>query len=118
MSDAANQKDSQSDRILVKKLGREFLVKVHEIEHIEAAGNYVNLHIAERIYPLRETLTKIKQRLDEATFKRIHRSYIVNLNLVSEIRPLESGDAQVLLSSGKVIPMSRTYRNQFVDRRW
>jgi DNA-binding LytR/AlgR family response regulator len=105
-------------RILVKKLGREFLVKVNDIEHIEAAGNYVNLHINKRVYPLRETLTKIQQRLDETTFKRIHRSHIINLNLITEIRPLESGDAQVLLSSGRVIPMSRTYRSQFVDSRW
>jgi hypothetical protein len=117
-SDTANEKELQSDRILVKKLGREFLVKINDIEHIEAAGNYVNQHIAKRIYPLRETLTKIQQRLDDVTFKRTHRSHIVNLNLVTEIRPLESGDAQVLLSSGKVIPMSRTYRNQFVDSRW
>lgn len=118
MSEASSQNDTQSDRILVKKLGREFLVKIDDIEHIEAAGNYVNLHIAERIYPLRETLTKIQQRLDDATFKRIHRSHIINLNLVSEIRPLESGDAQVLLGSGKLIPMSRTYRSEFVDISW
>ena len=106
--------ESKPKRILVKKLGREFLVKVDDIEHIEAAGNYVNLHVAERIYPLRETLTKIQKRLDDATFKRVHRSHIINLNMVAEIRPLESGDAQVLLVSAKVIPMSRTYRNQFV----
>jgi len=114
-SETSNQNDSQSDRILVKKLGREFLIKVNDIEHIEAAGNYVNLHINKRVYPLRETLTKIQQRLDDATFKRIHRSHIINLNLVAEIKPLESGDAQVLLSSGRVIPMSRTYRNPFIE---
>lgn len=115
VSETSNQNDSQSDRILVKKLGREFLIKVIDIEHIEAAGNYVNLHINKRVYPLRETLTKIQQRLDDATFKRIHRSHIINLNLVAEIKPLESGDAQVLLSSGRVIPMSRTYRNPFIE---
>jgi hypothetical protein len=114
-SETSNQNDSQSDRILVKKLGREFLIKINDIEHIEAAGNYVNLHINKRVYPLRETLTKIQQRLDDATFKRIHRSHIINLNLVAEIKPLESGDAQVLLSSGRVIPMSRTYRNPFIE---
>ena len=95
--DTANQHDEEleakPERILVKKLGREFLVKVNDIEHIEAAGNYVNLHID----------------------KRIHRSHIVNLNFVKEIRPLESGDAQVLLSSAKVVPMSRTYRNKFSE---
>ena len=75
----------------------------------------MNLHIDKRIYPIRETLTKIHQRLDETSFKRIHRSHIVNLNFIKEIRPLESGDAQVLLSSAKVVPMSRTYRNKFSE---
>lgn len=115
--DVGNQYELESKpkRILVKKLGREFLVKVDEIEHIEAAGNYVNLHIDKRIYPLRETLTKFQERLNDATFKRVHRSHIINLNVVAEIKPLESGDAQVLLKNAKVIPMSRTYRSQFVE---
>lgn len=118
VSDINKQIEPPSDRILVKKLGREFLIKIEDIEHIEAAGNYVNLHIDKRIYPLRETLTNIQNRLDDVTFKRIHRSHIVNLNLVSEVTPLESGDAQVLLSNGKLIPMSRTYRHQFINNRW
>jgi hypothetical protein len=118
--DLSNQREAESkpERILVKKLGREFLVRVNDIERIEAAGNYVNLHIADRVYPLRDTLTKIEQRLDESKFKRIHRSHIINLNQIKEIRPLESGDAQVLLISDTTVPMSRTYRSQFVDNRW
>jgi hypothetical protein len=119
-SDLADKKEVEpnQERILVKKLGREFLVKISDIEHIEASGNYVNLHVAKRVYPLRETLKKIEQRLDDATFKRIHRSYIINLNQVAEIKPLESGDAHVLLNNGEVVPMSRTYRTQFFDSRW
>jgi len=111
--DEKREIDSKSERILVKKLGREFLVKVQDIECIEAAGNYVNLHMSERIYPLRETLKNILQRLDSSTFKRIHRSHIINLNHIKEIKPLETGDAQVLLTNGRIIPMSRTYRSQF-----
>jgi DNA-binding LytR/AlgR family response regulator len=88
------------------------------IERIEAAGNYVNVHIANRIYPLRETLTRIEQRLDDTKFKRIHRSHIINLNQITEIKALESGDAQVLLNNGATVPMSRTYRNQFIGSRW
>lgn len=114
----AQEAEPKPERLLVKKLGREFLVKVDDIERIEAAGNYVNLHIAERVYPLRETLTKIEQQLDEAKFKRIHRSHIINLNYIEEIRPFENGDAQVLLTTGTPVPMSRTYRSQFIDNRW
>jgi DNA-binding LytR/AlgR family response regulator len=43
---------------------------------------------------------------------------MINLNQVGEIRPFESGDAQVLLNNGSTVPMSRTYRNQFIDNRW
>lgn len=118
--DHADQKhqEPEPERILVKKLGREFLVKINDIERIEASGNYVNLHIAKRVYPLRETLTKMEKRLDNTKFKRIHRSHMINLDQVEEIRPFESGDAQVLLNNGSTVPMSRTYRNQFIDSRW
>lgn len=112
------QQEPEPERILVKKLGREFLVKINDIERIEASGNYVNLHIAKRVYPLRETLTKMEKRLDNTKFKRIHRSHMINLDQVEEIRPFESGDAQVLLNNGSTVPMSRTYRNQFIDSRW
>ena len=120
MPDHGNQKQQEyePERILVKKLGREFLVKIDDIERIEASGNYVNLHIANRVYPLRETLTKMEQRLDKTKFKRIHRSHMINLDQVEEIRPFESGDAQVLLNNGVTVPMSRTYRHQIVDNRW
>ncbi|MFT7527632.1 MAG: hypothetical protein ACI9LY_002791 [Arenicella sp.] len=120
MPEHANQKqeEGEPERILVKKIGKEFLIKISDIEHIEAAGNYVNLHVANRVYPLRETLSKMEQRLDNTMFKRIHRSHMINLNQVGEIRPFESGDAQVLLNNGVTVPMSRTYRNQFIDNRW
>lgn len=103
-------------RLLVKMLGKEFLIQVNEIEYIEAAGNYVNLHVGERAYPLRATMANILQRIDESVFKRIHRSYIVNLNCVKEIIPQDSGDALVniqrqdSLDTNTGIPMSRRYR--------
>lgn len=52
-----------SDRFLVKKLGREFLVRINEIDWIESCGNYVNLHVGSRVYPLRETMTRIDERM-------------------------------------------------------
>lgn len=114
-SDDESEESPKPERFLIKKLGREFLIKVCDIEHIEAAGNYVNMHISNSVYPLRETLKNIEQRLEDDTFKRIHRSHIINLNQVAEIKPLENGDAQVLLKSGEIIPMSRSYRSQFFE---
>ncbi|BBM02837.1 LytTR family DNA-binding domain-containing protein [Microbulbifer sp. GL-2] len=100
------------ERLLVKKLGKEFLVNVKDIEWVEAAGNYVNLHLGGRVYPLRETMTKLLDRLDPESFVRVHRSYIVRLDSVAEIEPLESGDARIHLVSGQQVPVSRRHRDQ------
>jgi len=98
------------ERFLVQKLGREFLLPAAEIEWIQAWGNYVNLHVREHDYPLRATMTAIEQRLDPRRFVRVHRSYIVNLDFLVEIEPLDSGDARAKLRDGRHIPVSRRYR--------
>jgi LytTr DNA-binding domain-containing protein len=98
-------------RFLVRKLGAEFLVAAHDIEFLEAAENYVNLHVRGRVYPLRSTMTAIQDRLDPALFARVHRSYIVNLDFLDQIEPLDTGDARLLLKNGTRIPCSRRYRN-------
>ena len=97
-------------RFLVRKLGAEFLVAAHDIEFLEAAENYVNLHVRGRVYPLRSTMTGIAERLDPARFVRVHRSYIVNLEFLDQIEPLDTGDARLLLRNGARIPCSRRYR--------
>lgn len=98
-------------RFLVRKLGAEFLVAAHDIEFLEAAENYVNLHVRGRVYPLRSTMTAIQDRLDPARFARVHRSYIVNLDFLDQIEPLDTGDARLLLKNGSRIPCSRRYRS-------
>jgi DNA-binding LytR/AlgR family response regulator len=98
-------------RFLVRKLGAEFLVAAHDIEFLEAAENYVNLHVRGRVYPLRSTMTAIQDRLDPARFVRVHRRYIVNLDFLDQIEPLDTGDARLLLKNGSRISCSRRYRN-------
>ena len=98
------------DRFLVRKLGKEFLVAANDIEFLQASGNYVNLHVRGRDYPLRTTMAAIEPRLDPARFVRVHRSWMVNLDCIAEIEPLDTGDARVLLRDGSTIPCSRTYR--------
>ena len=97
-------------RFLIRKLGREFLIAAHDIEWLQAAGNYVNLRVRGHDYPLRSTIGGIEERLDPTRFVRIHRSYIVNLARVGSIEPLDSGDARVHLHDATVLPCSRTYR--------
>lgn len=100
------------ERFLVRKLGRDFLVATADIEWIQAAGNYVNLHVRGHDYPLRSTMAAIEARLDPARFVRIHRSYLVNLARIASIEPLENGDARVHLNDGTRLPCSRSYRAQ------
>ena len=98
------------ERFLVRKLGKEFLVAAVDIEWLEAEGNYVNLHVKGRLYPLRSTMTSLEPRLDPLRFLRVHRSYIVNLDHLAEIEPLDTGDARLKLRDGTVVPCSRRYR--------
>jgi LytTr DNA-binding domain len=105
-----------SDRFLVKKLGREFLVRIDEIEWIESCGNYVNLHVGGRVYPLRETMTRIDERLVPLGFQRVHRSAIVNLNRVAELVAFDSGDGQAKLVSEVTVPVSRRFRQELRER--
>lgn len=104
------------DRFLVKKLGREFLVKVDDIDWIESAGNYVSLHVGDRLYPLRETMSGIEQKLAERGFARVHRGAILNLDRVVEIEPFDTGDARAHLKNGDAVSVSRRYRQALKDR--
>jgi hypothetical protein len=103
-------------RFLVRKLGKEFLVAVDDIEHLEAQGNYVNLHVRGHAYPLRSTMSAIGSKLDPTKFVRTHRSHIVNLNFLAEIHPLDAGDASLILRDGTPVPCSRNYRASLRER--
>jgi hypothetical protein len=106
----------QPERFLVRKLGKEFLLAANEIEWLQASGNYVNLHVRGRDYPLRVTMAGIEARLDAQRFVRVHRSYVINLDFLMEIEPLETGDARLLMRDGMKIPCSRRYRAALRDR--
>jgi hypothetical protein len=104
------------ERFLVRKLGREFLVNASEIEWLQASGNYVNLHVRNRDYPLRATMAGIEERLDPARFVRVHRSHFVNLDYLAEIEPMDTGDARLQMRDGAKIPCSRRYRAALRER--
>ena len=104
------------ERFLVRKLGREFLVAANDIEWMQASGNYVNLRMRGHDYPLRSTIGAIEAKLDPDRFVRIQRSYIVNLDQVASIEPLDTGDARVHMKDGSNLPCSRTYRGGLRQR--
>jgi len=98
---------------LVKKLDREFLVAICDIEWLEASGNYVNLHSKGRIYPLRATLSQTMLQLEMQGFSRIHRSFAVNHRHIDSISYQPSGDGELVLKNGQQLALSRRFKEQF-----
>ena len=106
----------KTDRLVVKSGGRLFFLRTDEIDWIEAAGNYVRLHVGTTSHLLRETMNAIEGRLDAEKFFRIHRSRIVNMERIQEMQPWLNGEYAVLLSTGTRLTLSRGYREKLQDR--
>jgi len=100
-------------RILVRDRDRTRVIDVATIDWIEAADYYAEIHVGGETHLLRETLTELEQRLDPAHFFRVHRSAIVHLERVREIRPLLHGDRELVLAGGARVRLSRTRREEF-----
>lgn len=101
------------NRLMIKFKDQIFMVPVHEIDWIEAAGDYVYVHAKSQKHIVRETLASLEQRLDPAQFIRIHRSAIVNVEKIKSFHPNEHGDYDVYLQSGIKLKLSRTHRVHF-----
>lgn len=104
------------DRFVVKHGGRLRLVLAQDIAWIEARGNYVHLHAPDGPFLLRETLASLTGALPAGRFLRVHRSAIVALAEVAAVRRLPGGDQELLLRSGAVVPLGRSFRAAFVAR--
>ena len=104
------------DRILVGSGGRMTFIKLHEVDWIEADDNYVRLHAGRETHLVRETLRRLEPRLDPRLFLRIHRSAIINIEAIAEIRSLFHGDYDVLLRDGTALPVGRTWRDRLLQR--
>ena len=100
-----------SKRIVVKSSGRIHFVKVDEIDWVEAEGNYVRLHVGAHSHLLRETMKGMEAALDPDRFIRIHRSTIVNLDQVRQVKPHTNGECFLVLGSGAQVKVSRSYRD-------
>lgn len=98
------------ERLVVKANGRVFFLKTGEVDWIEAAGNYVCLHVRQESYLLRETLSSLEAQLDPQKFPRIHRSQIVNVERIRELQPWSHGEYHVILHDGTQLTLSRSYR--------
>jgi two-component system LytT family response regulator len=104
--------ESYVSRFLIKEASRVFFVKAEEIDWIEAADYYVNLHVGAKTHLLRETMSDLENKLDPAGFLRIHRSAIVNLHRVKEVQTRPGGEYVAVLKNGTQLKLSRSRREQ------
>ncbi len=97
--------------INIKDRGQIFRVDVDTIESVEAAGDYMCIKTSDNTLILRETMKDLEKRLDPRRFQRVHRSTIVNLDLVKEVKPHTNGECFLVLGSGAQVKVSRSYRD-------
>ena len=97
--------------INIKDRGQIFRVEVDSIERIDAAGDYMCIYTGENTLILRETMKDLEKRLDPRRFQRVHRSTIVNLDLVKQVKPHTNGECFLVLDSGAQVKVSRSYRD-------
>ena len=96
-----------SERILVKTGQKSVIVPVEEIEWIEAADQYVKLHVEGKSYLHRESLTRLEKRLDPKHFFRTHRSFLVRISQIRELETHFKGDLLVALKNGGKVKLAR-----------
>ncbi|MEY3986307.1 MAG: hypothetical protein RLZ59_1752 [Pseudomonadota bacterium] len=97
--------------INIKDQGQIFRVDVDSIERIDAAGDYMCIYTGGETLVLRQTMKDMEKRLDPRKFQRVHRSSIVNLDLVRQVKPHTNGECFLVLESGAQVKVSRSYRD-------
>jgi two-component system, LytTR family, response regulator len=103
--------DRYEKLINIKDRGQIFRVDVDSIERIDAAGDYMCIYTADNSLILRETMKDLEKRLDPRNFQRVHRSTIVNLGQVKQVKPHTNGECFLVLGSGAQVKVSRSYRD-------
>jgi two-component system, LytTR family, response regulator len=104
------------DRLMVKSSGRVLFLRTTEIDWIEAADYYACLHVGTKTHLLRRSMSDLERELDPGTFCRIHRSAIVNIRRVREMRLDSNGEYEVSIEGGAKVRVSRVYRERLQER--
>jgi two-component system LytT family response regulator len=101
-------------RIVVRHGERIFFVPASDVIHLTAEGNYVRVHATGGSHLIRGTLADLETRLDPKQFARIHRSDIVNIEAIKELRPHFHGDYIIVLRNGETLRLSRRYQERLM----
>lgn len=107
---SVNARSGFLERLVLKSNGSVTFLSVEDVDWVEAAGVYVNLHVGSKVHLYRSSVTQLLQRLDQRQFVRIHRSAAVNVAKIRELRTRSHGDFTVILKNGGELAMSRGYR--------
>jgi two-component system LytT family response regulator len=99
-----------AQQILIKDTDKAFFLSVDDIQRVSAAGNYIEVHARGKVHLVRDTLTTFIAQLDPLEFLRVHRSHVVRINFISEMRPLFHGDYELVLKDGATLSLSRRYK--------
>lgn len=103
------------ERLVIKSSGRVFFLKAEEIDWIEAASNYVRLHVGRDAHLMRMTMNALETKLDPKKFLRVSRSSIVNVERIKELYPLFRGEYEIVLKDGTRLNMGRAYREKLEE---
>jgi len=110
------KKQHYLERLVIKEGGKIFFLRTDEIEWIESAGNYVNLHAGDESYMMRETMKNMESKLDPGKFARISRSNIVNKEYIKEIQKWFGGDQLIILKNGSQLTLNRRYSEKVLNQ--
>ena len=111
------KRPDRTERILVTENERAFFVAAGEIDRIEAARNYLVLHVGSKSYMIRATLDAFSKKLSETEFVRVNRSALVRLDSIRELQPWFHGEYKIVMKDGWTIPWTRRYITADASRR-
>jgi two-component system LytT family response regulator len=114
---AGTQSSPYLDRIVVRSRSRILFLDVSEVTWLEAFGNYVRFHTPAEVYTVRGTLTSFEKELDPTRFVRIHRSMIVNRDVIRELHSRRTGDFTLVTAGGEQLTLSRNFRSKVPELR-
>ncbi len=103
-------------RLLISHSGRIHFRQVSELDFVEAEGNYLRLHFGAESYLQRDKISALAARLDPVRFARPHRSFLVNIDRIRELRRSFHGEFIVVLKNGREFPLGKPYREAFLEQ--
>jgi len=113
--EAIKSRNLPSQRLVIKSGTRMLFLQPEKIEWVEAEKDYVRLHVGKETHLVRETMNSFEKKLESRQFVRVHRSTIVNLDYVKEMKPLPSGEYDIMMRDGTPLRLSRGYRPRLID---